>query len=368
MQNDILKYQVALSLLEGVGPITAKDLVAYCGSVEAIFKDKDLSKALLKTPRVGQKIIKAIKDPELFTKVDRELKFIEQRGIKPVFYLNKNYPIRLKQCVDSPILFYFEGNADLDNPKVLSVVGTRKATDHGKKICQKIIAELSPHKPLIISGLAYGMDICAHRAAITHGLPTVAVLAHGLDRLYPGEHASTARAMTENGGLLTDKESSAKFVPGNFPSRNRLIAGSSDATLVIESANGGGSMITADIANSYSRDVLAVPGRPDDKYSKGCNALIKTNRAALVNSAEDIVQILGWKMNEEASEVQTRLWIDLPPEQQLLVDIIKVKGKAEIDELSLKTGFATGKAASMLLEMEFSGIVRSLPGKVYTLN
>lgn len=354
-------------MLEGVGPITAKNLVAYCGSLEAIFKDPDLKKVLEKTPRAGKKVLNAIKDPTLFDRVDKELEFIAKRNIKPIFYLDEEYPLRLKQGEDSPILVYLDGKVDLDTPKILSIVGTRKATDHGKYICQQIIEELAPHQPLIVSGLAYGIDICAHRAALHNNLATVAVVAHGLDRLYPGEHASTAREMTANGGILTDKESSAKFVPGNFPSRNRIVAGLADATLVIESAKGGGSLITADIANSYSRDVMAVPGRAGDKYSEGCNNLIKSNKAALVTSAADIEAYLGWQ-KEEKQQVQTRLWVDLPTDQQQLVDVIKEKGKAEIDALSSKTGMPVAKAASLLLEMEFSGVVRSLPGKVYTLN
>lgn len=362
-----LKYQIALSLLEGVGPITAKNLVAYCGSVEAIFEDPDLKNALDKTPRAGRKILQAIKDPKLFDRVEKELAFIQRQAIKPIFYLDDDYPLRLKQGEDSPILMYLDGQVDLDAPKILSIVGTRNATEQGKKVCEKIIEELAPHNPLIVSGLAYGIDICAHRAALRNNLPTVAVVAHGLNRIYPGEHASVAREMTTNGGILTDKESSAKFVPGNFPSRNRIVAGLADATLVIESAKSGGSLITADIANSYSRDVLAVPGRAGDKYSEGCNNLIKWNKAALVTSAADIEAYLGWQ-KEAKSQDQTRLWIDLPAEQQQLVDVIKENGKAEIDALSSKTGMTVAKAASLLLEMEFSGVVRSLPGKVYTLN
>lgn len=368
LHHDQLRYQVALSLLDGVGPITAKSLVAYCGGVQAIFEDPDVSKVLKKTPRAGQKVLKAIQDPKLFHRVDKELVFLDKRGIKAVFYLNDDYPLRLKQCEDSPTLFYMDGNAELNNPKVLSVVGTRKATDHGRKVCERIIEELAPHGPLIVSGLAYGIDICAHRSALKNGLPTVAAVAHGLDRLYPGEHAATAREMVENGGLITDKESSAKFVPGNFPSRNRIIAGLADATLVVESAKGGGSMITADIANSYSREVLAVPGRPYDKYSEGCNNLVKANMAAMVTNGQEIAKHLGWKQESAQPVDQTRLWAELPVEQQTLVDIIKEKGQAEIDQLSIKAGIPTGKAASLLLEMEFSGVVRSLPGKVYTLN
>ena len=354
-------------MLDGVGPITAKNLVAYCGSVASIFEDKDLRKVLEKTPRAGKKVLKAIQDPTLFDRVDKELEFIAKRKIKPIFYLEDAYPLRLKQGEDSPILVYLDGKVDLDAPKILSVVGTRKATDHGKMICEKIIAELAPHQPLIVSGLAYGIDICAHRAALHNNLATVAVVAHGLDRLYPGEHASVAREMTANGGILTDKESSSKFVPGNFPSRNRIVAGLADAILVIESAKGGGSLITADIANSYSRDVLAVPGRPGDKYSEGCNRLIKANKAAMVTSAADIEYVLGWQ-KEEKKIVQTRIWVDLPPDKQQLVDIIKEKGRAEIDELSSKAGMPIGKTASLLLDMEFNGVVRSLPGKVYTLH
>lgn len=358
---------MALGLLEGVGPITAKELVAYCGGVQPIFQDPDVTQVLQKVPRGGTKLIKAIKDPGLFKRVDEELAFMEGRGVQTAFYLDDDYPLRLKQCADSPILIYMDGLMDLDHHRILSVVGTRKATVHGKKVCEQLIEQLAPYQPLVVSGLAYGVDICAHRAAMKNGLSTVAAVAHGLDRLYPGEHAATAREMTKAGGLITDKESNAKFVPGNFPSRNRLIAGLSDATLVVESARGGGSMITADIANSYSREVLAVPGRPGDAYSEGCNNLIKANMAAMVTSGKDIARHLGWKL-KELPKPQTALWKELPAEQQTLVDIIRERGQAEIDQLSSKAGITTGKTASLLLEMEFNGVVKSLPGKVYTLN
>ena len=272
-----LQYKVALSMIFGIGNMNAKKLIAYIGSVEGIFKEKKQN--LEKVPGIGTKLSKEIINSDALNKAEEEIKFTEKNKIEVLFFNDKDYPERLKHCEDSPIIIYQKGKYDLNKEKILSIVGTRNATITGKENCNKLISSLSEsgHKPLIISGLAYGVDICAHKAAIKNNLDTVAVLGHGFSTLYPAAHRKYAKEIIENGTLLTEFPHNSKLEPSNFVKRNRIIAGISDATIVIESAKKGGSLITAQLANSYSRDVFAYPGRLNDKYSEGCNFLIKTN-------------------------------------------------------------------------------------------
>lgn len=366
MKNS-LKYKITLSLIPNIGDIRAKRLVAYCGSVEGIFEEK--KSALEKIPGIGSFVADAVLNHQLFDRAEEELLFIENNNITPVFYLDKNYPKRLSHCEDSPILLYFKGKANLNAEKMISIVGTRDATDYGKSICEKLITDLAPYNVTIASGLAYGIDICAHRAAIENNLSTICALAHGLDKIYPAVHKSTAEKMLENGGWLSDFTS--KTIPDreNFPRRNRIVAGIADATIVIESKKGGGSLITADIANSYSRDVFAFPGKVDDVCSEGCNNLIKQNKAALIQSAADIIYIMGWEQTKKANmPVQKQLFVELKPEEELLVNVLKEKNAIAIDELCFAVNMPMSKVSSLLLTLEFSGIVKSLPGKMYRLN
>ena len=243
----------------------------------------------------------------------------------------------------------------------------QQATDYGRKICEEIIRDLASQNVLIVSGLAYGIDICAHRSAIKNDLQTIGVLAHGFHTLYPKQHLKSAQKMEENGGLLTEFSSSHVFHPGNFPSRNRIVAGISDATLVIESAKKGGSLITADIAFSYDRDVFAVPGPAGAPYSEGCNSLIKQNKAALVENAHDIIRVLGWEKKKNKKSIQNTLFVELNPEEEKLVNYLKENGKTQIDALCFKAKVATHTASSLLLTLEFQGVIKSLPGKMYEL-
>lgn len=362
-----MKYKIALSLIPTIGDIRAKRLVAYCGSVEAIFKEKKSN--LEKIPGIGSIYADAVLNHSLFDRAEEEIKFIEENNITPVFYLDKDYPKRLTHCEDSPILLYFKGNADLNAEKTISIVGTRDATEYGKSICEKLIADLAIHNVTIVSGLAYGIDICAHRAALENNLSTICVLAHGLDKIYPAIHKSTAQKMLENGGWLSDFTS--KNIPDreNFPRRNRIVAGISDATIVIESKKEGGSLITATIANSYNRDVFAFPGRVDDVCSEGCNSLIKQNKAALIQSAADIVYIMGWEQTKiSKAPIQKKLFVELKPEEEILVNVLKEKKSVTIDDLCFATNMPMSKVSAFLLSLEFSGIVKSLPGKMYRLN
>lgn len=365
MENDLL-YKIGITLLDGVGDINAKKLIGACGSAEAVFKTK--KSHLLRIDGVGEYIAKAVVNHNVLTRAEKEIKFIQKSNIQPLFYLDKNYPQRLRQCADSPVMLYYKGNADLNNRKVISIVGTRKATEYGKQFCAELIQHLQTHQPLIVSGLAYGIDICAHRESIKNNVATVGVLAHGLDDLYPGQHKSAADKMLEHGGLLSDYLSGTNPDRENFPKRNRIVAGMCDAVVVVEAGISGGALITAEIANSYSRDVFALPGRIGDVFSAGCNKLIKINKAALIESYADIAYLLGWQHEEVKAAKQAKLFLDLSEEELLLVNYLKEKGNLPIDELCYATNLSMSKAAGLLLNLEFNGVVKTLPGKVYQLN
>jgi DNA processing protein len=368
MHQTDLKYKIALTLIPGVGDVLAKNLVSYCGSAEAIFKEKKA--LLLKIPEIGPVTAESIIKHKVFDRAEEEIDFIDKYTIQPLFYLDKNYPNRLKQCADAPVMLYYKGNADLNSTKIISIVGTRNATDYGKEFTEKLVADLVKHDVLIVSGLAYGIDICAHKACVKNSVPTVGVLAHGLDRLYPALHKSTAKHMVDNGGLLTEFMSNTNPDRENFPKRNRIVAGIADALVVVESKAQGGSLITADIANSYNRDVFAVPGGVNDIYSEGCNKLIKSNKAALIESALDIEYILNWVKKEEGkkkAQTQKQLFIELSADEQLLVNLIDKHDSIAIDMICANVNLPVSKIASALLNLEFSGMVKTLPGKMYRM-
>ena len=362
----MLVYKIALSLIPSVGDRIAKKLVAYCGSVDGVFNEKKSN--LLKIPGIGEIVANSVIKQKVLARAEEEILFIEKHNITPVFYLDDNYPNRLKHCSDSPLMLYYKGNADLNHEKIIAIVGTRNATEYGKKCCIDLIADLVPHNPIILSGLAYGIDICAHKAALENGLNTIGVMAHGLDRIYPSVHKSVSKKMAEQGGLITDYMSQTNPDRENFPSRNRIIAGMADAVVVVEAAKKGGALITADIANSYNRDVFAFPGRIGDEYSAGCNHLIKINRAALIQSAADIEYLMGWTKIKEKKSVQKKLFVELSSDEQILFDILNTEGNKDIDYLSFKSNLTMSKASALLLGLEFKGMVNSLPGKVYKVN
>lgn len=362
-----LKYKIALTLIPHIGDILAKRLVAYCGSPQAVFEEKRA--ALEKIPGIGSTYAASVINHGAFGRAEEEIAFIEKSDITPLFYLDNNYPKRLFNCDDSPVMLYYKGNANLNADKIISIVGTRDATEYGKKMCEKLVEDLSSLNVMIVSGLAYGIDICAHKAALDNSLPTVCTLAHGLDRIYPAINKSTAEKMLENGGWLTDFTSKTAPDRENFPRRNRIVAGIADATVVIESKKSGGSLITADIANSYNRDVFAFPGRVGDTQSEGCNNLIKQNKAALIQSASDLIYLMGWEQKKLGKAVvQKELFVSLSPEEELIVGILKDKTTITIDDLCFASQLPMSKVSTLLLTLEFSGVVKSLPGKAYCLN
>lgn len=367
--DEQLKYRIALKLIHGVGDVLAKNLVAYCGSPEAVFKEK--KSRLEKIPEIGPVTAGAIINHNSFERAEQEILFIKKNNITPLFYLDKAYPTRLKNCADAPVMLYYKGSASLNAEKIISIIGTRNATDYGRNMCEKIIDGLAAHQVTIVSGLAYGIDITAHKSALKNNLPTIGVMAHGHDRLYPSAHKSASEKMIDKGGLLTEFISETNPDKENFPTRNRIVAGIADAILVIESGIKGGSLITTDIALSYNRDVFAVPGNAGEKFSAGCNNLIRTNKAALVETAEDIAYMMGWEQKDKINKekiVQKKLFLDLKPEEKILVDLLQTSGKTDIDTICSNSKFSAGKASALLLQLEFSGIVKSLPGKLYELS
>ncbi len=350
----------------GVGNMLARNLMSYCGSAEEIFKTK--AYILNSIPGIGPKTAKSISDQSVFDRAEEEIKFIEKYNIKPLFFTDKEYPSRLKNCADAPVLLYFKGDADLNASKIISVVGTRNATEYGKELCQKLISELQVHNPLIISGLAYGIDSLAHKECLKNNMKTVGVLGHGLDRIYPAQNRSLAGKMLECGGLLTEFISNTNPDRENFPKRNRIIAGISDATIVVEANIKGGALITAEIANSYNRDVFAFPGRIDAEFSSGCNYLIKTNRANLISGVKDLEYLMGWnEINAKKAAPQISMMLNLTAAEQKIVDVLKSNSLIEVDELALKTNMQQSKLAVSILGLEMQGIVIALPGKVYKL-
>jgi DNA processing protein len=362
-----LAYKIAISLIPGIGSVTARNLIAYVGSVEGVFHEKE--KNLMKIPGVGEVNAQRIVRQNVLERAKREVDFILKNQIQTLFYLDDNYPARLKSCNDSPIILYFKGNANLNEQRIISVVGTRSATNYGKEICDELIRSFSErsYKMLVISGLAYGIDVHAHKACLKYNVPTVAVFAHGLDTIYPSLHASVAAKMLENGGLLSDFVSDTVIDRQNFLRRNRIIAGLADATIIVESAEKGGALVTADIANSYNRDVFAFPGRNNDPFSRGCNKIIKLNEAVLVENAADIEKAMNWDVKITSPRVfQTSLFEALTDEEHKITELLK-EGDRFVDEITTETQMSMSKVSSLLLGLEFKGLVVSLPGKMYRL-
>lgn len=359
-------YETALTLLPGIGDITAKKLLAYGGGLEVIFRAgrKDLLKNKALPAGVVQKLIDGRE--EALRRAAQELEFTDRYGIRTLFCLDKDYPFRLGMCADGPVMLYYKGTADLNHTRIVGIVGTRRATAYGKECCNRIVEGLQSANVLVVSGLAFGIDSCAHKKALLCGIPTLGVLGHGLDRLYPPQNKAMAARMLKNGGLLTDFPSGTSPDRENFPKRNRIIAGLCDALVVIEAAESGGALITADIAHSYDRDVFAVPGKVGDEYSRGCNRYIKTQKAALIETSEDILYNMRWDVTKSVA-AQTVMFAEVSEEEKILRNLIGEQEKAGIDLLVAKSGWTNSKVAKTLLSLELKGVILSLPGKCYQL-
>lgn len=363
-------YSIALTMVPGIGHIGAKHLISGMGNAVDVFRlRKDLPERI---PEVSRRVAEALDCPEAIARARQEYEFIRKNRISCLTFHDEAYPSRLRECEDAPVVLFFKGNTDLNSLHVINMVGTRNATDYGTQICASFLRDLKTLCPdvLVVSGLAYGIDIHAHREALANELPTVGVLAHGLDRIYPYVHRKTAVDMLESGGLLTEFMSGTNPDRHNFVSRNRIVAGMCDATIVIESAEKGGSLITAELAESYHRDCFAFPGRVNDEYSKGCNLLIRENRASLLLSAEDFVKAMGWDMSVIPSEkvnIQRSLFLELSDEEQKIVTILEKRGNLQINSLVVEADIPVHKINAILFELEMKGVVRVLAGGMYQL-
>jgi DNA processing protein len=365
MSKDLL-YQIALTLVPNIGDVHAKALVNRYGDAASIFKAK--RDHLENQEGIGTVRANSIKAFTNFDSSEAEIKFIEQYKITPLFLTDENYPQRLLNCYDSPALLYYRGNANLNASRIISIVGTRNFSDYGKMFCEKMVEELQESNILVISGLAFGIDTIAHKAALKNNLQTVGVLAHGLDRIYPPPNKHLAKQMIEQGGLLTEFISNTNPDKQNFPRRNRIVAGMCDALVVMESSAKGGSLITAELANSYNKDVFAFPGRAGDIKSEGCNFLIKSNKASMITSATDLLDFMNWVPKEKvARKKQRELFVELTADEKTVTDILQQVENIQIDELYFKSGLSSSAVAAALLMLEMQGIIQSLPGKVYKM-
>ncbi|UOQ64341.1 DNA-processing protein DprA [Hymenobacter volaticus] len=370
--TDTLLYEVALTLFPGIGPQMTRQLMSYGGSAKNVLHLPPGK--LRKVPGVGPATVAILTGAErtaALKQAESILHKAEKEEVKLLFYTSKQFPARLKQIPDAPTLLYYQGTADLNQPKIIALVGTRKATDYGREQTERLVQGLVQHRPLVVSGLAYGIDIAAHRAALQEGLETVGVMATGLDIIYPPAHRKTAEKMRTQGGLLTEFPFGTQPDKYNFPSRNRIIAGLSDGTVVVEAAKKGGALITADLAMGYNRDVLAVPGPLGSVASEGCHELIKANKAALYSEPQDLEQQLNWdsalQFHGKHKGPTTHDSADFTAAEFSVIEVLQATKEEHIDNLAWKTQLPMHQIASLLLGLEFQNIVKALPGKRFTL-
>ena len=362
MDKDLI-YKIALTQIPGIGSVLAKNVVSYCSGADKVF-DKSAT-FLKKIPGIGDQIAKNISGFKDFSVAEKEVGFIEKKKVKPLFFLDKEYPYRLKNIPDCPIMLYVRGEANLSPEKCIAIVGTRKITEYGKQFVNTLVQDLAVYKPVVISGLAYGIDVHAHKQCIKNDVATFGVVAHGLDKLYPALHTQIAKEMIHQGGaVLTEFTSGTKPDRENFPKRNRIVAGMVDAVIVVESALKGGSLITAELANQYNRDVMALPGNIGNEYSQGCNYLIKNNKAHVIENVNDLVKLLNWDVKIE-KQSQRQLFLELSNEEQVLMDLIRQNGEMGVDQLMANSGFNSSTLAMTLLELEMKNCITTLPGKRY---
>lgn len=366
MTDQQLIYALALQHVPRIGSTTAKKLISHCGSAEAVFKER--KSKLLKIDGIGSFTLEGLFDKIHLEEAHQELRFIKDNNITAHYFTEATYPERLKHCIDGPIVLFQSGNINLNNKHIISIVGARKITTSGIAFCEKLVEALAPFNPIIVSGFAYGTDITAQKAAVKHKLQTIGCLAHGLNQIYPKVHKKYVAEIENHGGFYTDFWSTDAFDRNNFLKRNRIIAGISEATIVIESAEKGGSLVTADIANSYNREVFAVPGRTTDSQSVGCNNLIKFQRAHLLSNPLDVPYILNWELESDKKPViQQQLFVELEPDEKIIYNFLKESNKELLDIIALRCEMPTYKIAGLLLNMELKGVVRPLPGKLFEI-
>ena len=366
-------YAMALTRLTNFNFQQALEIYKAAGSAQNLYEHRNEVGDMIEgcTPR----LVEALKDwGDAMKRAEAEVKYMEEHKIRACTLLDDDYPQRLLECADAPLVLYYKGNSDLNQTRIISIVGTRQITNYGRDLCHKFIRELNELCPqvLIVSGLAYGVDICAHRESLANGYETIGVLAHGLDQIYPYHHRDTAAQMVEHGGLLTEFMTQTNADKANFVRRNRIVAGMSDATIVIESAAKGGSLITAEIAQSYDRAVFAFPGNIGQPFSEGCNNLIRDNGAGLISSAEDFVKAMGWEYDAVrrqalADGIERQLFPELSPEEQKIVSLLQQTNDLQLNIISVKTGIAIHQITAMLFQLEMKGVIKPLAGGMYHL-
>lgn len=366
-------YTMALTRLTNFNFQQALELYRTVGNARQIYEHRNEIGDIIKD--ASPRLTEALKDwDEAMRRAETELRFMQEHQIRGLTLNDDDYPQRLRECPDAPIILYYKGNADLNAPKVIAIVGTRQCTSYGQDLIHRFISDLRRHCPevLIVSGLAYGVDINAHRDALQNGYPTIGVLAHGLDQIYPYHHRDTAAQMLHQGGLLTEFMTQTNADKPNFVRRNRIVAGMSDSCLVVESAAKGGGLITAEIAQSYDRAVFAFPGSVGMPYSEGCNNLIRDNVAALISSADDFVRAMGWqddtlRQQAKASGIERSLFPDLTPEEKQVVSLLQQTNDLQLNILSVKSGIPIGQLTALLFQLEMKGVVKTLAGGMYHL-
>jgi len=366
---------LALVNTPGIGSITIRLLISYCGSAEKVFSSD--YKKLIKIPGIGDKVARMILKKEGIAQAETEWANCVKSGANLHFFSDSTYPSRLKSLYDAPVVLYSRGNFDYNNYRSVGIVGTRQISDYGKSVTETIIKDLVPFNPLVVSGLAYGVDITAHRACLKNDLATIGVMASGLNVIYPATHQKTARDMEQNGGLVTENALNTKPDFMRFPARNRIIAGLSDITIVVESAKKGGSLITVEFAQNYYRDVFAVPGNLNNPQSEGCNNLIRENKAAIFTSVNEMAEAIGWNLQNKEGDLSVEdlngsnnvnlVFDGFTQDEGQILSLLKRQGVVQLDELSWQSGMHLNKLAALLLNLEFQGMVRSLPGKKYGL-
>ena len=368
MSNNELRYLIALPLLREVGQRRARELAEYFGSASAVFEAG--AAELLNIPNISRHTVENILADRktALERADKELAFIDKHHIRCLAYDDEDYPYRLRECVDAPLLLYSKGNMNPNNGRMVSVVGTRQPTERGKERCRRFVLDLAVAVPdvTIISGLAYGIDVTAHKTAIEAGVPTIIIPGHGLDRIYPAVNRQVAVSALENGGILTEYMSGTTPERQNFVARNRIIAGMADAVVVVESKQKGGSLITAEMAFSYSRDIFAFAGRAEDEKSAGCNRLIRQQKATLIDSSADLVEAMGWQQQSASKPQQTELFLELTAEQQALYDLLKnSEDGVHQNTILMEMKLSFSALMSLLFDMEMQGLIKALPGGFY---
>ena len=357
--------RMALTMIPELGSVKARLLIEHFGDAVSIFSAR--KKELSCIEGIGELCARRVKEWNSFQEAEEEILFAEKHQLQILFISDKDYPQRLLHCYDPPTILYYRGNTNLNNSRIISIIGTRNHTDYGRQVTEQLIDSLQTQNVLLVSGLAFGIDAIAHKSSLQHQIPTVGVLAHGMDTLYPSQHKSLAKEMLLNGGLLTEFRKNTKPDKHNFPKRNRIVAGMADATIVIETAVKGGSMITAELAYNYNRDLFAIPGKITDSKSSGCLKLIRQNKATLLTDADQLIETMGWQEKKKTIKKQKELFIELSAEERIIVQLLKETESTHVDTLYVKSGLSSSTVAAVILNLEMQNVICSLPGKMYKL-